>query len=1036
MVRAQSLLAGASLAALGLSHPAAAQTVPEPQSAPPAGTVTTGAGDSAPQGRSGDATSGTSQSAAPGRPATTDTGGDIIVTAQRRSEALQQVPIAVSAFTGQALERQQISNASDLQLSLPNVTFTKTNFTSSSFTIRGIGDLCTGFSCDSATGIHVNDMPLVSTRLFETEYFDLERVEVLRGPQGTLFGRNATSGVVNFITARPNLTRAAASASVEVGNYQSVKANAMINLPLTDTLGVRVAGYILGREGYTRNIYNNTRIDGRDLYAVRGSLRWKPAAGTTLDLIGYAFNEDDDRSRIQKQLCHRDPTGILGCLPDRLANEVVNGNSTLSATLSSQQFITASTLSANSPAFTGLVRSFGLGLTNLNSPADPFFGGITNPADLRTVSADFNPTYKAKEYFVMGRLEQELGDKFSATVTGGWAKNSVDSRTDYNLLAGNSLAGNSGLVSLYQLSLAPGAAFPGGINPFTNAARALIPNGPLGPVCTSETNLNYTGIYGGFPNRCTAGSTDYDRSQSNYRQYSAEAHVDSNFSGPFNFLLGGIYLDGRFTNSNYYVASAGLDYASGVLGAIQALGQRAAGATFPNSFLAPPFFNSEVSDFRLKSYGLFGEAYFRASDKLKFTLGARYSNDRKTQVARAPILSWLVPYGLTDANQSPFIGLYDADAATPGNQQQAIGKVSFGRVTGRLVADYQMTPDNLLYASYSRGYKSGGLNPPIDPSFNISPTFRPESIDSFEIGSKNTFAGGAVRLNLSAFYYNYKGLQLSRIVGRTSVNDNTDAGIYGAEAEAVFRPAPDLLLNLTGSYLHTKIKGLSLVDPRDPSAGRSDAVIIKDLQGGANCVVSPAVSGVPAAAVNGFVAGVNGALGLNPPQPIPATSTTGAFSLCTALQGAAANPSAALRLAFGVPTGPLPFTVNEGISQDLSGNQLPQSPKWKVGGGAQYTLRFGDGLTLVPRADVNYTGSFYARSFNRPIDKVKGFTVVNAQVQLNGPQDRWFLRAFVQNLTNNDAITGQFVADASSGLFTNVFTLEPRRVGAAVGVKF
>ena len=145
---------------------------------------------------------------------------DIVVTAQRQSERLQDVPIAVSAFSGEALQKQQIANASDLQLSLPNITFTKTNFTASSFTIRGIGDLCVGASCDSATGIHVNDMPLLSTRLFETEYFDLERVEVLRGPQGTLFGRNATSGVVNFITAKPDLTAFGASGSFEYGNYE------------------------------------------------------------------------------------------------------------------------------------------------------------------------------------------------------------------------------------------------------------------------------------------------------------------------------------------------------------------------------------------------------------------------------------------------------------------------------------------------------------------------------------------------------------------------------------------------------------------------------------------------------------------------------------------------------------------------------------------------------------------------------------------------------------------------------------------------
>ena len=110
----------------------------------------------------------------------------IIVTAQRQAESLQEVPIAVSAFDSEALEAQQIENASDLQLTLPNVQFSKSNFTASSFTIRGIGDLCVGVSCDSATAIHLNDSPLFGTRLFETEYFDLERIEVLRGPQGTL----------------------------------------------------------------------------------------------------------------------------------------------------------------------------------------------------------------------------------------------------------------------------------------------------------------------------------------------------------------------------------------------------------------------------------------------------------------------------------------------------------------------------------------------------------------------------------------------------------------------------------------------------------------------------------------------------------------------------------------------------------------------------------------------------------------------------------------------------------------------------------
>jgi outer membrane receptor protein involved in Fe transport len=966
------------------------------------------------------AQSGTAQAAGPRAP--DDADRLIVVTAQRRTQLLQDVPIAVSAFSGEQLERQQIDNASDLQLSLPNVTFTKTNFTASSFTIRGVGDLCVGFSCDTATGIHVNDMPLLNTRLFETEYFDLERVEVLRGPQGTLYGRNATSGVVNFITARPDLGGIHASAQAEYGSFNGIRGQAMINLPLGDVVGVRLAGYYLNRDGTTRNLFDGGRVDGRDLYALRGTIRFEPSDRTRLDLIGYYFHERDDRSRIQKQLCNRDPTGILGCSPDSLDFETVNGNATLAAILASREF-----LRLNNAALT----NFGLG--SLYGP-DIFFGGANNPADLRTVNIDFHPTYFAEETHLMARLEQEFGDNLKLTVTGGYARSQVDSRTDYNLVAGNSLAGNPGIATLVATAAAPGAFFPGGVNPYTQARAALI--GAGGTVCTSETNLNYTGIYGGFVNRCTAGSTDYDRSQSTSRQYSIEGHIDSSFDGPFNFLLGGIYIDQRFHDSNYYVASFGLDYAAGILGAATALGQRAAGNTaFPNVFLAPPFFNSEVNRFTLRSYGLFGEVYFQVNDRLRFTGGLRYSNDRKRQIARVPILSWPTPFGTTDANASPFIGQFDANASTPGNQVYDDTRANFDELTGRAVVEYHVTPDNMLYASYSRGYKSGGINPPVSPSFAVPRTFDPEIIQAFEIGSRNTFADNRIVLNLSAFYYDYSGLQLSRIVARTSVNDNTDATVYGAELEALFRPNRDLLLNFSASYLHSSIGDLQLVDPRDVSGGRSDTVIIKDATNAANCAVVPNTPG-NAAGTNALVTAFNGALGLGGPVPVPGTNTTGAYSICDALAATIANPSAPLRGLFATPTGPLPFTVTTGVPVDLSGNDLPQAPTWKFSAGIQYTFRLGGGLTLVPRGDFTYTGSYFARSFNRPIDRIHGYEIVNAQIQLNGRNDRWFVRGFVQNLTKNNAITGLYVTDQSSGLFTNAFTLDPRRYGVAAGVRF
>ena len=315
------------------------------------------------------------------KPATTaDTSGvqEIIVTAQRQAQRLQDVPIAVSAFNANALEKQQIKTTSDLQLSLPNVTFTKTNFTSSSFTIRGIGSLCVGESCEPSTAISLNDAPLSpSTRLFEGEFYDLAQIEVLRGPQGTLFGKNATGGVVNIHTAPPVLGKFEASADVEYGNYNDLRVKGMVNVPIGQDLAVRASGYYLRRDGYTTNLYDGSKIDGRNEYGLRGSLRWEPSSRTTFDLVGQYFRENDSRMRVQKQECQTDPTGILGCLNGSLGTGVTNANSTLGAVLTSKQFF----------AIEGLPSALALG--SVYGPNA--YGTAVNPTSVHQVYTGFDP---------------------------------------------------------------------------------------------------------------------------------------------------------------------------------------------------------------------------------------------------------------------------------------------------------------------------------------------------------------------------------------------------------------------------------------------------------------------------------------------------------------------------------------------------------------------------------------------------------------------------------------------------------------------
>ena len=120
----------------------------------------------------------------------------------------------------------------------------------------------------------------------------------------------------------------------------------------------------------------------------------------------------------------------------------------------------------------------------------------------------------------------------------------------------------------------------------------------------------------------------------------------------------------------------------------------------------------------------------------------------------------------------------------------------------------------------------------------------------------------------------------------------------------------------------------------------------------------------------------------------------------------------------------------------INGNKLPQAPEMKAAMGVQYTAEFDNGMTLVPRFDLALTGEQYGNIFNGRVNRIKPFVQANAIVQLNSADERWFIRGFVQNIFDSSSVTGLYVTDASSGNFTNIYTLEPRRYGVAIGGSF
>ena len=234
----------------------------------------------------------------------------VVVTAQNKSEDIQTVPIAVTALSQQQLTERQIAGGPDLVKEVPNLTFSKTNFSGYNLEIRGIGTQAISVTTDPAVAVAFNDTPFIRNHFFEQEFFDLDNVEVLRGPQGTLYGRNATAGVVNIISALPT-DQYEAMLSADIGNYSNRRYEAMLNLPIIgDTLDLRIAGEWTKRDGYTQDTTTGTSIDGRDLWSSRVTLGWKPRSDIQTYLVWEHFSEDDDRLRSGKQLCKTDHAGI------------------------------------------------------------------------------------------------------------------------------------------------------------------------------------------------------------------------------------------------------------------------------------------------------------------------------------------------------------------------------------------------------------------------------------------------------------------------------------------------------------------------------------------------------------------------------------------------------------------------------------------------------------------------------------------------------------------------------------------------------
>ena len=652
----------------------------------------------------------------------------IMVTAQRKSQSLQEAAVPMLAVDQKSLTRQGLESGQDLGRLSPALGISAGGGPLTSIFVRGVGALTVNPLTDAAVAQNVDGVYLGrSSGAAGQALFDLERVEVLKGPQGTLYGRNATGGVVNYIPVKPQLLETSGYAQVEVGNYSRLGFQGAYNAPIGDYAALRLSVNSLQRDGYSDDGTNDA-----DNLSLRAQLLYEPTEDFN---IRFAFDYSENTA-----------IGPGGDLIGSFSNTTGN--------------------------LTDFVPS-GIGA---------FTGPTTDEANAIRTSVLHTPSFA----FYKPLNADDLGQDIS--FTGFMAE--LNYTTE---------AGTLTVVPSYR-----------------------------------ESEQDYTFVGPGFAPAKTSEQNE---------QTSIETRFATDFDGSFNAILGAFYFDEEIQTSGVFAQN----YAS-------------------------PIQNYENGG---DSWAIFGQGTYDFSETFRLNLGLRYTEDKKyaegisdtfvTFCGGAPFsgnfltppdsfangcASGAMPAHPITSDRDEFIAYFveqgliapDSVATVPGNgrppfynltipggttpQIGAIvnvgegfiqSELDYSETTYRIGLEYDVAEDNLLYATFETGYRAGGVDLSI-----AAPTYDPEYIDAFTLGSKNRFFDNTLQLNLEAFHWKYDGQQVTYFTTLDGASSfpiaNGDATIQGLDVDMMWRVGRDTTISGNAQFLDATYDSLTLVS--DPGRGR------------------------------------------------------------------------------------------------------------------------------------------------------------------------------------------------------------------------
>ena len=897
--------------------------------------------------------------------------GDVVVTAQRRAESLQQVPLSVTALSAAEIRDQDISDVSRLVQVVPGLRLGRSGAAERP-AIRGVYTEAIGLNSDPRIGFYIDEVYQSRPQQTTAALVDLERVEVQKGPQGTLFGRNSYGGNIAFSTARPT-DHVEGGADAIYGNYNRARVEGFLNLPIAEGLALRVAGEFERHDGYLESVVNR-RADLQDKreYFGRATLRWAPPAldGRLEVLLRGSYFERNDNG-------FNSVNGkVIGVAVDPALVTAPGG-----------------TLVYNGQSFTFPLAANGTGGFNGLNPGtgrlypftNAFRDGIADVggADVGIpLAGPYASVYDAvpKENLT----QQQYSGTISFEISPAVRIRSITSYTKFRTVNGGD--GDGGAIPLQY---------------FVTGTRS--------------------------------------------RTFTQELQVQSaDASSPFQYTLGGFFLDESardgtsyyYLNRNYTTATAaamGLPVYYGAIGGVGA----ANGCQFSYSTPAACSLNYTTGNIfdsrnesaaKTKSYAIYGQASYRVDERLTLTAGARYTVDDKDyrsifqspnngtlfagQYATAQMLPgtagnyYAVNPFFSDSFANLTCGGFTAQPISTGGSSTPVAtvpnyfytlcgsrKFKFG--TYRAALDYKISPDNLIYASFSTGRHSGGFGAGTFAANNPGAftTFDSEGVSAYEIGSKNQFLDRRLQLNVTAFYNHYTRLQAQgtqqvtingAIQNVTTIFNTGSENAPGAEVALIAKPDPALTITASLNYLHARYeKYPSYVPP---------SFICFYLTGG--CQGGSFSSNAPANY------GIGGGY-------FPNAQTNPELFVNTGISG--------FQYAY--------------IPQD---RRVQNTPDWSAQFGMAYAIDAGSFGTFTPQFNTIWSGK-YLLSPAAPNIEQDSYFKTDARIAWTSADRHLSAQIFVENI-ENEATLGRITVSAN-GQIQGTYD-DPRTYGVRLGFRF